>query len=168
MPERVFLPEQIIFFQIRFSKQNTVIFDYKEDYYYTFLAGLFAGAGYAVESNHECRSGRSDLVVRDRKDRRIIMSEIKRSKSERQMLHDCRMALRQMNIWQCAYRLLKGYPCLICYSIAFFIKECLLKKWMKLFRRRSGEVEVRQQVQAGSPEKEQLGIHFQTFLEEII
>ena len=39
--------------------------DYKEDYYHAFLAGIFAGAGYIVESNKEHGEGRSDVVVYD-------------------------------------------------------------------------------------------------------
>ena len=34
--------------------------DYKEDYYHAFLVGIFAGAGYIVESNKEHGEGRSD------------------------------------------------------------------------------------------------------------
>ena len=37
--------------------------DYKEDFYHAFLAGIFAGAGYVVESNKEHGEGRSDLSL---------------------------------------------------------------------------------------------------------
>ena len=39
--------------------------DYKEDFYHAFLASIFAGAGYSVESNKEHGEGRSDIVVSD-------------------------------------------------------------------------------------------------------
>ncbi len=39
--------------------------DYLEDYYHAFLAGIFAEAGYIVESNKEHGEGRSDVVVYD-------------------------------------------------------------------------------------------------------
>ena len=39
--------------------------DYREDFYHAFLAGIFAGAGYMVESNKEHGEGRSDVVVMD-------------------------------------------------------------------------------------------------------
>lgn len=39
--------------------------DYKEDFYPAFLAGIFAGAGYTVDSNKEHGEGRSDVVVYD-------------------------------------------------------------------------------------------------------
>lgn len=102
-------------------------FDYREDYYHAFLTGLFTGAGYAVESNHEYGLGRPDLVVRDRKNRRIIMIEIKYSRSENQMLSDCRAAMQQINVKQYVYQFLKGYQAVLCYGIAFFGKQCLVK-----------------------------------------
>ena len=37
--------------------------DYREDFYHAFLAGIFAGAGYSVESNKEHGEGRSNLVI---------------------------------------------------------------------------------------------------------
>ena len=45
--------------------------DYKEDFYHTFLPGIFAGAGYAVESNKEHGEGRSDIVISDSIDGKI-------------------------------------------------------------------------------------------------
>ena len=45
--------------------------DYKEDFYHAFLAGIFAGAGYMVESNKEHGEGRSDVVVYDSIDGRV-------------------------------------------------------------------------------------------------
>ena len=42
-------------------------YDYKEDYYHAFVAGLFSGAGYLVTSNDENGLGRADVVVKDRK-----------------------------------------------------------------------------------------------------
>lgn len=39
--------------------------DYKEDFYHAFLAGIFTGAGYMVDSNKEHGEGRSDVVVYD-------------------------------------------------------------------------------------------------------
>ena len=39
--------------------------DYREVFYHAFLAGIFAGAGYMVESNKEHGEGRSDVIVYD-------------------------------------------------------------------------------------------------------
>mgnify|MGYP002544061783 CR=1 FL=1 len=54
--------------------------DYKEDFY-PFLAGIFAGAGYMVESNKEHGEGRSDVVVYDSIDGRVVIFEAKYSKT---------------------------------------------------------------------------------------
>ena len=37
--------------------------DYKEDFYHAFLAGIFAGAGYVVQSNKEHGEGGSEIVA---------------------------------------------------------------------------------------------------------
>ncbi len=103
-------------------------FDYKEDYYHAFLSGIFAGAGYAVESNHEYGLGRPDIVVRDKTNRRIIVIEAKCSKSEKGMIHDCREAFEQMDIEKYVRQFLKGYQKVLCYSVAFYKKECLVKR----------------------------------------
>ena len=39
--------------------------DYREDFYHAFLAGIFTGAGYVVESNKDHGEGRSDVIVYD-------------------------------------------------------------------------------------------------------
>lgn len=49
----------------RLLRKTISYYDYREDFYHAFLAGIFAGAGYAVESNKEHGEGRSDLVVQD-------------------------------------------------------------------------------------------------------
>ncbi len=51
--------------------------DYREDFYHAFLLGIFAGAGYAVESNKEHGEGRSDIVVHDVENGRIAIFEVK-------------------------------------------------------------------------------------------
>lgn len=64
-------------------------YDYNEDYYHAFVAGLFSGAGYLITSNDENGIGRSDIVVKDRKTRKVIIIEAKRSDSEEKMEKDC-------------------------------------------------------------------------------
>lgn len=102
-------------------------FDYREDYYHAFMAGLFAGAGYEVSSNSEQGSGRADVVVKDRRNRRAIIIEAKRSKTEKGMEKDCVRALDQMERMQYAGGILKGFETVLCYGAAFFEKKCLIK-----------------------------------------
>lgn len=103
-------------------------FDYKEDYYHAFLAGLFAGAGYNVTSNTEKGLGRADVIVKDRKNRRAIIIEAKHSESEQKLKADCRKALDQIDAKQYAKAFLKGYKTVLCYGAAFFEKSCLVQK----------------------------------------
>lgn len=103
-------------------------FDYKEDYYHAFVAGLFSGAGYIVTSNSENGLGRSDVVVKDRKNRAAIIVEAKHSKTEEQMETDCREALRQIDLKMYARKYLKGYKKVLCYGAAFYGKDCVIRK----------------------------------------
>ena len=52
-------------------------YDYKEDFY-PFLAGIFAGAGYVVESNKEHGEGRSDIVIYDDYEGKVAIFEAKK------------------------------------------------------------------------------------------
>lgn len=49
--------------------------DYREDFYHAFLVGIFAGAGYMVESNRKNEEGRSDIVVKDVRSGKIAVFE---------------------------------------------------------------------------------------------
>ena len=42
---------------------TTSYHDYKQGFYHAFLAGIFAGVGYNVQSNKEHGEGRSDIVI---------------------------------------------------------------------------------------------------------
>ena len=46
--------------------QTISYMDYHEDYYHAFLAGIFVGRGYGVESNKERGLGRPDIHSADR------------------------------------------------------------------------------------------------------
>ncbi len=100
--------------------------DYHEDYYHAFLAGLFVGRGYTVYSNKERGLGRPDIDLRDKKNRRCIIIEAKRSVSEAQMQSDCDAAIRQIRDNQYA-RQLTGYRQIMRYGVAFYQKQALIK-----------------------------------------
>ncbi len=103
-------------------------YDYKEDYYHAFLAGIFTGAGYAVESNKEYGLGRPDVVVKDRKHRCVIIIEVKHSKNEDCMETDAKTAMEQIDVKQYAKQFLKGYRTVMCYGAAFFEKDCVIRR----------------------------------------
>ena len=101
--------------------------DYKEDYYHAFLAGIFAGAGYMVESNREHGEGRSDVVVMDPCGGRAAVFEAKYSKTWKQLGRDCEEALRQIDARMYAEEFEADYDQVLCFGISFFKKRCLVK-----------------------------------------
>ena len=108
---------------------GTVSFhDYREDYYHGFLAGVFAGAGYALFSNREYGLGRADIVVMDQDNRRALIIESKKAESEDAMGRACDEALRQIEANRYAGDdSLYGYRTILCYGIAFYRKGALVK-----------------------------------------
>ena len=102
--------------------------DYREDFYHAFLAGIFTGAGYMVESNKEHGEGRSDIVVHDAANGRIAIFEAKYSRELNRMDADCNAALQQINDKMYADEYADDYDDILCYGISFFKKRCLVKK----------------------------------------
>ena len=101
--------------------------DYKEDFYHAFLAGIFAGAGYEVDSNKEHGEGRSDVVVLDPEGDRVAIFEAKYSRTQDAMSKDCAAALEQIEDRQYAKEFEDDYDSALCYGIAFYKKRCLVR-----------------------------------------
>ena len=100
---------------------------YKEDFYHAFLAGIFAGAGYEVDSNKEHGEGRSDVVVLDSEGDRVAIFEAKYSRTQDAMSKDCAAALQQIEDRQYAKEFEDDYDSALCYGIAFYKKRCLVR-----------------------------------------
>ena len=100
--------------------------DYHEDYYHAFLAGLFVGLGYEVESNKERGLGRPDIKLIDWRNRRALIIETKKSDKKENMARDCAEALKQITEQEYAENM-DGLE-VFCYGIAFFKKRALVKK----------------------------------------
>lgn len=85
-------------------------------------------AGYIVESNYENGPGRSDIVVKDRQKRRAVVIEAKIANSSQALEKECASALRQIAEKQYARKIERsGFKAVICYGIAFYRKECLVR-----------------------------------------
>lgn len=102
--------------------------DYKEDYYHAFLAGIFTGAGYMVDSNKEHGEGRSDVVVYDPINSRVAVFEAKYTKSLDKLESECDAALQQIDDRMYAKEYEDDYDQILCYGISFFKKRCMVKK----------------------------------------
>ena len=102
--------------------------DYKEDFYHAFLAGIFTGAGYMVDSNKEHGEGRSDVVVYDPINSRVAVFEAKYTKSLDKLESECDAALQQIDDRMYAKEDEDDYDQILCYGISFFKKRCMVKK----------------------------------------
>lgn len=103
--------------------------DYQESFYHAFLAGLLSRKGYKVESNYENGLGRSDIVIKDRKNRRAAVIETKIVGSENRLTSACDDALKQIDIKQYAAAVKKaGYKQVTSFGVAFYQKQCRVKK----------------------------------------
>ena len=102
--------------------------DYREDFYHAFLAGIFTGAGYMVDSNKEHGEGRSDVVIYDSINGRVAIFEAKYTKVLDNLENACDMALQQIDDRLYAKEYEDDYDQILCYGISFFKKRCMVKK----------------------------------------
>lgn len=101
--------------------------DYREDFYHAFLAGIFTGAGFIVESNKEHGEGRSDVIIYDPENGQMALFEVKYSRTLDEMEKSCEKAISQINEKMYAQEFEDSYDKIFCYGIAFFKKRCLVK-----------------------------------------
>lgn len=102
-------------------------FDYGEDYYHGLLNGIFTSKGYRPDSNDEAGLGRLDLRVKDHANRRILLLEFKRSKSEKDLESDCDEAIAQIAKNGYVKTMPEGYKHQIVYGMAFYGKQAMVK-----------------------------------------
>lgn len=104
--------------------------DYGEDFYHAFLSGIFAGAGYQVDSNKEHGECRSDIIVCDTINGHVAIFEAKRAAALDNLESECDKALKQIDERMYARDFEDAYDSehIHCYGIAFYKKRCLVKK----------------------------------------
>ena len=101
--------------------------DYHENYYHAFMTGIISGLGYAVKSNQENGLGRSDIDVREKRKKRGMLLEAKKSEKEEDMGKDA-LEGKQQIIDKEYLRGFSGFDSVVCYGISFFQKKALVKK----------------------------------------
>ena len=106
--------------------------DYKEDFYHAFLAGIFTGGGYIVESNREHGEGRSDIVVVNPDNYHALIFEVKCAKKMDQLEEECDKALKQIFNRKYSLDFIEKYRKITRFGIAFYKKNCLVKCERKL------------------------------------
>ena len=106
-------------------------YDYAENFYHGFMAGLLVNiGGYSVKSNRESGNGRPDIVMTESKFRgRAMILELKISDTIQGMEKKCEEALTQMKEQKYESSLEDdGYQPILKYAICFFKKGCMVKK----------------------------------------
>lgn len=120
--------ESITYEMNKLLRKTISYHDYREDFYHAFLAGIFAGAGYMVDSNKEHGEGRSDVVVYDTVNARVAVFEAKYTRTLDKLESECDIALEQIDERMYANEYEDDYDDIMCYGISFFKKRCLVKK----------------------------------------
>ncbi len=102
-------------------------YDYQEDFYHAFFAGIFAGAGYVVESNREHGEGRGAIVVQDYGGDRVAVFEVKYAKSQNDLERSCEEAAAQIDSRMYGEEFQDDYSKVFCYGISFYKKRCFIQ-----------------------------------------
>lgn len=104
--------------------------DYAENYYHSFITGLFSGDQYNVESNKESGTGRPDVLVIDSQRRRIMIIEIKYAKEETAVPSKTKEGLLQFKEERYLESTDKGYLTRIGYVMTFHKKDCYITEYV--------------------------------------
>ena len=107
-------------------------YDYAENFYHGFTAGLLVNiGGYRVKSNRESGNGRPDIVMQTVQVRkgRVILLELKIADSIAEMEAACDRGLAQIEEQHYAEPFItEGYPEVKKYALSFCKKECMVKE----------------------------------------
>ena len=107
---------------------NTISYhDYKEDFYHAVLTGIFVGSGYAVTSNRESGRGRADIIVKDQRNSRSAVIEVKHANASAELIPLAEAALQQIDEKEYDAPLRDNYETVIHWGMAFFEKRCIAK-----------------------------------------
>ncbi|MBQ9156250.1 MAG: AAA family ATPase [Eubacterium sp.] len=108
--------------------QTISYMDYHEDYYHAFLAGVFVGRGYEVESNKEKGLGRPDILLTDKKKKRAMIIEAKKADSPESLDRDADKALQQIVDEKYAQGVGVGYEDILCFGVSFYQKTAYIRQ----------------------------------------
>ena len=107
-------------------------YDYKEDYYHGFIAGLLRyNSSYIIKSNRESGNGKYDLTLKTKRIRkgRAIILEFKVTDSINKLEKGCMEALEQIEKLHYDNDIIEeGYTDILKYGLCFYKKECFVMK----------------------------------------
>lgn len=105
-------------------------YDYKEDYYHGFIAGLLRhNSRYIIKSNRESGNGRYDLTLKTKRIRkgRAIILEFKVADKIDKLEKGCIEALEQIEKLHYDNDIIEeGYTDILKYGLCFYKKECFV------------------------------------------
>lgn len=112
--------------------ESISFYDAYENFYHGFLLGTLVNLRrYIIKSNRETGKGRSDIIIKypNRRGAAVIL-ELKVAKSFKEISNKCDEALNQIEEKQYDKELLEeGYTNIVKYGIAFYKKDCMIKKY---------------------------------------
>ena len=110
-----------------FLGDSISFYDYHEIFYHAFLTGLLSGVkGIIIKSNSETGTSRADVVLQYPRKGLVAIFEFKSAKSEAAMNKKCDEALKQIETRKYSFPF--RHNTVLKYGIAFFEKQCLVKK----------------------------------------
>ena len=110
-----------------FLGDSISFYDYHEIFYHAFLTGLLSGMkGVSVKSNSETGTRRADVVLQYPRKGLAAIFEFKSAKNEAAMNKKCDEALKQIETRKYSFPF--RHNTVLKYGIAFFEKQCLVKK----------------------------------------
>ena len=105
--------------------------EFYENFYHGFMIGILRKIkNYKVKSNREVGNGRSDIIVKypNRRGKAVII-ELKVAKNTKELDAKCSEGLRQIEEKKYDMELKdEGYEDILKYGIAFYKKDCMIKK----------------------------------------
>ena len=111
----------------RYLGDTISFYDYHENFYHAFLAGLMSGVkGVRVESNREVGTGRADVILKNPRMGRVAIFEFKCADSEKDMDKKCDEAVKQ--IAEREYTFPFREEVVRKYGVSFYQKKCTVKK----------------------------------------
>ena len=98
--------------------------DYHENFYHAVLAGIFVGSGYAVASNRESGRGRPDIIIKDQRNARVAIIEVKHAGRAAELQPLASEAIRQIKSKEYASPFIGLYEEITLWGMAFYEKRC--------------------------------------------
>ncbi len=108
-----------------YLRQTISTYDFRENFYHAFLAGLLSDAGYVVRSNRESGEGRPDIILLDRKAGAAAIFKLKRAENLEGMKTSAEEAISQLKAREYGNDLV-DYDRIIGFGISFYRKRALV------------------------------------------